>query len=77
MTFHSIVQHDAVAQHVSWPMAWRQITCRPADESGGGGIWEGQEETENVDLSIHDLPVVPMRSAFDQLEPVRARSARD
>eukprot|EP00959_Pyramimonas_sp_CCMP1952_P121661 2543970-Pyramimonas_sp.AAC.1 len=78
MALHKIVQHGAVALHVSWPIAWRQITGPPVDESGGGGMRKGQEETENADLVIHDPLVVSMRSALDQLEPTkRARSARD
>eukprot|EP00959_Pyramimonas_sp_CCMP1952_P391189 8197998-Pyramimonas_sp.AAC.1 len=76
MAFHSTVQ-GPVALNLSWPIAWRQITCRPADESGGGGMRKGQEETENVDLIIHAWLVVSVRSAFDQLESKRARSARD
>ncbi len=53
MAFHSIVQHGAVALHFSWPIAWRQITGRPVDESGGGGIRKGQKETYDVDLHLH------------------------
>eukprot|EP00959_Pyramimonas_sp_CCMP1952_P100527 2103073-Pyramimonas_sp.AAC.1 len=77
MTLHSIVQHGAVVLHFFWPIAWRQITGRRVDESGGGGMRKGQEETENVDVIIHDRLVVSMRSEFDQRESKRPRSARD
>eukprot|EP00959_Pyramimonas_sp_CCMP1952_P365441 7653467-Pyramimonas_sp.AAC.1 len=76
MVLHSIVQHGAVALHFPWPVVWRQITGRPFDDSGGGGMRKRQEETDH-DLIRHDHFVVSVRSALDQLEPKRARNARD